>query len=117
MKPTDLRSAFCLQTACTDSAFVRAFFWQGLHRHAVPLAFLIRLVAPAFFRNDDEFIRYLGNDRSMEEVEDDIDRFEYGNRVRSHWLRTGLRLHLDPQRITALARRCLESSPLGVRAH
>jgi hypothetical protein len=107
MKQINLRMAFCAQARCRESAFERAFFWRGLYRHAVPLAFFIRLLAPAFFREDQEFIRWLGGDHSLAEVMEDIDRFEYGNRVRHHWLRTGCRIQISPERVAALARRYL----------
>lgn len=106
-KPTDFRTAFCAQARCAGPAFERALFWRGLYRHAMPLALFLRLTAPGFFREDEEFIRWLAGDGSLAEVEEDIERFQYGNRVRAHWLRTGLRIHLDPARIWALAQRCL----------
>lgn len=104
---TDFRSGFCAQMCCADSAFERALFWRGLYRHAMPLAFLLRLTAPRFFREDLEFIRWVGGAGSLAEVEEDIERFRYGNRVRAHWLRTGCRIHLNPRRVWALACRCL----------
>ena len=107
MTRPNFRTAFCQRTGSNDSAFERALFWRGLYWHAIPFAFFIRLLAPHFFRDDFDFIRYLGADASMEEVEEDIDRFEYGNRIRRHWLRTGLRLHLSSARIAALASSCL----------
>lgn len=107
MTRPDFRTVFCQQAHCEASHFERALFWRGLYRHAIPFAFLIRLVAPRFFRDDLDFIRFLGADASMEEINEDIDRFQYGNRVRRHWLRTGFRIHLDPARIAALASTCL----------
>ncbi len=101
-RPT-FRTAFCQRAHCDDSRYERALFWRGLYRHAIPFAFLIRMVAPRFFRDDFDFIRYLASDATMEEVNEDIDRFEYGNRVRRHWFRTGLRIHLNPVRVAALA--------------
>lgn len=105
--PTDFRSAFCDRMRCAASAFERAVFWRGLYRHAVPLAFVLRLTTPGFFRADEEFIRWVAGDGSLAEVEEDIERFRYGNRVQTHWLRTGCRIHLNPHRIRGLARRCL----------
>lgn len=105
--PGNFRTTFCAEIRCVDSAFERALFWRGLYRHAVPLAFFIRLVWPAFFRDDKDFIQRLGGDRSLDEIAEDIDRFQYENRVRSHWLRTGLCIHLAPHRVATLARRCL----------
>lgn len=101
--PLNFRTSFCLRTRCADADFETALFWRGLYRHAIPFAFLIWWVAPRFFRDDLELIRYLGADATMEEIEEDIDRFHYGNQVRRHWFRTGLRIHLNPARMAALA--------------
>lgn len=103
----NFRTAFCRRTQCQDTRFERALFWRGLYRHAIPLALFIRLFAPRFFRDDLDFIRFLAADTSMEDVAEDIDRFEYGNRVRRHWLRTGLRIRLNSARVAALAAKCL----------
>lgn len=103
----NFRTAFCRRAHCQDTRFERALFWRGLYRHAIPLALFIRLFAPRFFRDDLDFIRYLGADTSMEDVVEDIDRFEYGNRVRRHWLRTGLRIRLNSARVAAMAAKCL----------
>lgn len=107
--PPDFRSAFCARMRCAAPAFERTVFWRGLYRHAVPLALILRLTTPGFFRADEEFIRWLGGDGCLAEVEEDLERFRYGNRVRSHWLRTGCRIHVNPQRIWELAKRCLDA--------
>lgn len=107
--PETFRRSYCARHRCTDSTFDGAVFWQGLYRHAVPLALVIRRVAPGFFRDDEEFIRFVGDDASMAEIEEDVERFAYGNRVRRHWLRTGLRIQVDPSRIAALAKECLKT--------
>lgn len=105
----NFRTVFCQHARCDESAYERALFWRGLYRHAVPFAFLIRLISPRFFQDDLDFIRYVGADATMEEVNEDIDRFQYGNRVRRHWFRTGLRIHLNPVRVAALASSYLPS--------
>lgn len=102
-----IRSAFCAQAKCPESAFGRRFFWRGLYRHAVPLAALIQLFAPGFFRDDRAFIEYVGGDVSLGELREDIARFEYGNVVRQHWLRTGLRIRVNSARVEALAQGCV----------
>lgn len=102
-------SRFCAQRDCAESTFERRFFWLGLYRHAVPLAVLIQLFFPAFFRDDRTFIQYVGGDADLGEVREDISRFEYGNLVRQHWLRTGLRIRVNSARIAALARPYLKS--------
>lgn len=106
--PSSFRALFCARHRCRDHAYERALFWRGLYPHAVPLAALIRLFAPDFFHDDRALIADLGRDLTMEEVADDLDRFEYGNRVRRHWLRTGFRIHLSSHRVARLARMCLD---------
>jgi hypothetical protein len=92
---------------CADASFERALFWRGLYRHAIPLAVFIRWFNPEFFHDDDELIHRLGRDTTMDEVRDDLEHFEYGNRVRRHWLRTGLCIHVSPKRLARLANRCM----------
>jgi hypothetical protein len=104
MNRMTIRTTFCAQSKCSESAFERRFFWRGLYRHAVPLALLIEWLHPAFFRDDKAFVEYVGGDDCLGEVHEDISRFEYGNRIRQHWLRTGLRIRVNSARIAALVR-------------
>ena len=101
------QSAFCAYAGCAESAFERTLFRRALYRHALPLASLIRYLSPDFFRADLELIRWVGADDSLAEIEEDIRRFSYDIEVRRRWLRTGLRLHLNPTRLRNLARRCM----------
>jgi hypothetical protein len=73
----------------------------------VPLALFLRLFAPDFFRPDFELITRLAGAVSLAEVSEDIESYEYGNRVRSNWLRTGFMIRLNSARIRAMARQCL----------
>jgi len=43
----------------------------------------------------------------LAEVDTDIDRFEYGNRIRKHWLRTGLRIRMCGVKAMAVAEELL----------
>lgn len=108
-KPSSFRTAYCQRVRCEESSFEGALFWRGLYRHAVPIAVVIRAFSRDFFRDDLQFIRHVGSDSSMAEIAEDVERFEYGNRVRRHWLRTGLRIHLSPARIRKLAAKCLQT--------
>lgn len=103
------RAAFCRRMGCGEAGFERALFWRGLYRHALPVAWVLRVFSPRFFREDLDFIRHLGTDATMSEVNEDIDRYLYGNRVRRHWLRTGFNIRLDHHRIAALASSLLRS--------
>jgi hypothetical protein len=107
MNPPNFRAAYCARHHCAESAFERRIFWRGLYRHAVPLALLLRLFSPAFFRPDAELITRLAGAGSLAEVNEDIDSYEYGNRVRSNWLRTGFLIRLNSARIRAMARQCI----------
>lgn len=109
IKPSNFRTAYCQRAHCEEASFEGMVFWRGLYWHALPFALVIRLFSRKFFRDDLELIRHVGADHSLEEVAEDVERFEYGNRVRSHWLRTGFRIHMSPGRIRALAAKCLKS--------
>jgi hypothetical protein len=108
MNPKSLQDAVCENLRCSVTQFERRLFWQCLYRHAVPLAFLIRWFTPAFFRDDLLLIQWIATDVNLTEIDDDLDRFEYGNRTRKHWLRTGMKIRLSSARVTAFATRFLE---------
>ena len=105
--PDCFRSAFCARYRRSDSDFERAIFWRALHRHAVPLALLLRWISPGFFQPDTEFIRWLAGARNLADAHGDLANFEYKNHVAPHWLRTGFSIRLSASRIEALARECL----------
>jgi len=103
MRPQNFQEAFCKARKCSPARFEQSLFWRCVYPHAIPLAFLIRIVAPSFFRDDGVFIQHLASDIDLAEVDADIDRFEYGNRIRKHWLRTGLRIRMCGVKAMAVA--------------
>lgn len=107
MSSVNFQSAFCTRYRCLEADFERQVFWRGLYRHAVPLAVMLRWFAPRFFHVDVEFIRWLAGAVTMSDIREDLQDFEYRNRVNPQWLRTGFLIRLSPARIKALARQCL----------
>jgi hypothetical protein len=98
------QDAFCERYHCSSSGFERSLFWRCLYPHAVPLAYLIRLFRPDFFKADFLLIQYVASDLTVSEVNGDLDRFDYGNHVQRNWLRTGLRIRICSERVAALAK-------------
>jgi hypothetical protein len=67
------------------------------------MALVLRKLAPAFFREDLQLIQQLGLDRDLEEVDAALNDFQYVNRARRHWLRTGLKIRLSGRKARELA--------------
>ena len=101
----NFQDAFCERCKCRPAGFEDKLFWSCLYPHAVPVAYLIRMFKPEFFRDDLHLIQDLASDVDTKEVDGDLDRFDYGNHVRPHWLRTGLRIRLCSERVAAMAKK------------
>jgi hypothetical protein len=108
MKSVNLRDAFCTRYRCAESDFERMFFRRAVYRHALPLAMVIRWWLPRFFRRDADFIQWVGRAVNLADVRTELSDFEYGNWVSPHWLRTGFLIRLNPTRVKALAKQCLQ---------
>ncbi len=101
------QNAFCTRTRCGEAGFEKTLFRRAVYPHALLLAWLIRRVAPGFFKEDMEFIRWLGGQSSFSRIREDIRRYRHETRFQRHWLRKRLRLSLDPDRLKEVARTCM----------
>jgi len=97
------QEAFCARFHCPAAQFHERAFRRCLYSHAVPIAPVLRRLAPAFFREDLQLIQQIGLDRDLEEVDAALSDFQYVNRARQHWLRTGLKIRLSGRRVRELA--------------
>jgi len=102
-RPVTFQEAFCARYRCPAAQFPDRAFRRCLYPHAVPLALVLRRLAPAFFREDLQLIQQLGLDQDLEEVDAALSDFQYVNRARRHWLRTGLKIRLSGRRVRELA--------------
>ena len=67
------------------------------------VALVLRRLSPAFFREDLQLIQQIGMDKDLEEVDATLSDFQYVNRARRHWLRTGLKVRLSGRKVRELA--------------
>jgi len=104
-----LQEAFCARYHCSASEFPERAFRLCLYSHAVPVAQVLCKVTPGFFRDDRRLIEQLGLGQNMEEVRASLSDFQYVNRARPHWLRTGLKIRLSGRKVRQLAATVLEA--------
>ena len=64
---------------------------------------VLRWLSPALFQEDRQVVHQLGLCRDLEEVDAALSDFQYVNRARRHWLRTGLKIRLSGRKSRALA--------------
>ena len=102
-KPVTFEEAFCARYRCPAARFPDRAFRLCLYSHAVPLALVLRKLSPSFFREDFQLIQQVGLDQDLEEVDAALSDFQYVNRARRHWLRTGLKIRLSGRKVRALA--------------
>ncbi|MCP5523732.1 MAG: hypothetical protein H7A46_19520 [Verrucomicrobiales bacterium] len=108
-----MRSRFCARRQCPESEFEARFFRLALYRHAVPFAGILRLFWPGFFHLDTEFIGWIGQSKDMDDVWAEIDKLEFRNRTNRGWLRSGLRMRLNHDRVLNLAEEHLPEALAG----
>src|SRR5262245_48935803 len=105
-----LSEAFCDRHGCTAADFRRRFFWRTLHRHALPLAPLLRL--GGYFAVDEDLIAGCGSARSMRDLQEEIQAHRH-HPLNRGWLRRQLALRISTHRLRRLARSYLPGASLA----
>jgi len=101
-----LEENYCAKHQCPPAKFRREILRRTLHRHALPAAFLLELFRSDYFSLERDFIRVVGNVRSMRELENELREYRTDHRNRQWWRRI-MRLRLSSQRFRRLARQYL----------
>ena len=80
-------------------AYEDKVFWRSLHLHSIPLAFLIYLRNPMFFREDFEFLHEIGGVDDPDTFKSELNRF-HGRNVRDKsWLRRTFSIRISGKRL------------------
>jgi hypothetical protein len=103
--PKPFREAFCEHYGCALEAYADEVFRRGLHRHAVPVAWLIRALKPSYFDEDFEFIEEVGEVTNSELFKNEINYFHGRNLRHRSWIRRLFRIRLSGQRVVRIRRR------------
>lgn len=104
MEP-DFRSAFCARYKCKDEEFEKVALLKVLHRRALPLAWIILIVAPSYFTPDFQILRHFGSlTRKSNLYSDALDvRNDYARLQASGFLRRSLKMRISGQRLLKVA--------------
>jgi hypothetical protein len=105
MWPNDFRKQFATYAHCAPEQFTSKVFWRVLYFHAIPVACLIRLVVPDFFRLDLETIERVGQTENGREFTRDLDRFRYLNGEKHSLLRSLLFIRISGKKLVRLRRK------------
>jgi hypothetical protein len=93
------REAYMDRFPCRPESFEKDLLWRALHRRALPLAWLIMVLAPRFFDMEFRTIRYLGNACSSEEFRAELDSYRSDYRRRGGVLRNFFAVRLSGTRL------------------
>jgi hypothetical protein len=99
------KTLYCEQHACSEEDYDQHVFRRCLNLHAVPVANMLSQWAPAFFREDFDFVREVGFVTTRGELICELNRF-YGRNLRDrNWFRRELGLRISGKRVLRLYRR------------
>jgi hypothetical protein len=97
------KSLFCEKFGCSSEEYEERAFRMFLYRHARLLAPVIRTIRPDFFRDDFNFIRYLGEALDARQAKVDVLDFKDIDRKNWRLLRSGLRIRVSHRKARQIA--------------
>lgn len=106
--PKTFREAVCDCFGCQPDDYERKVFWRCMHRHALPIAFLIYRVEPGFFREDFDLIREVGRVRNPVMFTTELNYFHGRNARDRSWLRTDFYIRVSGKRLLNLKNRIFQ---------
>ncbi len=115
MWPKTFRDLFCEVHDCPVEDYETKVFWRSLYPHTLLVAWLIRHVAPRFFRLDFQTIQRVGLATDSGEFNQDLDRFHFLNRYNADTIRAMWRLRISGKKLIRLRARLRRQ--LAAREH
>jgi len=114
MWPTEFRHLYAEYAHCAPEEFEKRVFWRTMYLHAIPIAWLIRLIYPPYFRLDLETIDRVAQTYDAREYAHDLDRFRFLSSQAHSLMRSMLLIRISGRKLVRL-RRAVEKK-LKVRA-
>ena len=106
------KEIFCRARAVASGEYERKVFWRCLHRHALPLAYLLLRLDPEFFREDFYLIHEVGDLRDPKLFTQELNYFHGRNRREKGWLRGSLAIRISAKRLIRLKNRVFQQDAL-----
>ena len=97
------KSLFCEKFGCSPEQYEELAFRMFLFPHARFLAPVIRIFRRDFFRDDFNFIRYLGESLDVRQAKVDVLDFKDVGRKNWRLLHTGLRIRVSHRKVRRIA--------------
>src|SRR5579862_5449682 len=97
------KSLFCERFGCPPEEYEERAFRKFLYWHAKLLAPVVRLVNRDFFKDDFQFIRYLGEAADSRQAK--VDVLDFKDLDRKHWrlLHSGLNIRVSGRKARRVA--------------
>jgi len=104
------RSAYCDRYGVSEESFTRHLFWRCLPASRRPLARLVLLISPNYFKVEWDAVNAMGLRESAAELRVNYARLRARNQKEGRRLKNLLGLRLSGRRLFAIQRALLESS-------
>ncbi len=101
-EPRSFCEAYCARYGCSPTDFETAAFRRCLSVIWWPLAGLVALCRPGFFKDDHAAIQRLGATRGLEHFRAELNDLHYVTQRDGGWLRRKLGLHVSLSRLEKL---------------
>lgn len=99
---------FCRRYRITRDRYARALFWRCLHRQAIPLVPILRLLDDRYFAPDFDLIEGMAGVETRHEMHEEL--FDFETHPLNHgFLRRSLKLRVSEKRVIDLATSLLRS--------
>ena len=102
--PGSFKAAFCECFGCAVEAFQETLFWKCVRPALRPVASLVRLLSPRFFRPDLEYLGQVGETTTWEGFWTLATRIHEDLALNHGLLRKGLHLRISGSRLIELYR-------------
>ena len=99
--PRSFEESFCAKTGCSPDAFERMVLWRGIHRRALPIAWVLWISNRGYFDLELQSIRSIGMATSWRELRSELDWYRSECRKRGR-PRRYLAVRLSSGRLTRL---------------
>ncbi|MEW6158116.1 MAG: hypothetical protein AB1813_11825 [Verrucomicrobiota bacterium] len=96
---------YCRRYNCPPEQFAERFFWRCIFPHAIPLAWIIRMIKRDYFKPDFMIIRQLALCTALREVSALANALHYDYHYQWPFIRETLRVRISGKRLVEWGRR------------
>jgi hypothetical protein len=96
------KTLYCEVFRCRSEQFVQKLLWRSLHLRALPVALILKLIRPRFFRLDIQLIEEIGEAQGAMDVMAAINGFRQDCRSNNSFQHEDMRVRISGKRLLSV---------------